>query len=138
MWSLKVDIIHHRHLHIDFLNTLGLLIDISYVYLFFTFNTTTNHAHVSKIYCNNTFMIQTTNNIRCGPCQMVAPHFEAMSNEYSNAIFVKVDVDAQDKIAQNCGVRAMPTFQFFKDGAKVDELMGANVAALKAKVSALA
>lgn len=69
---------------------------------------------------------------------MVAPHFEAMSNEYSNAIFVKVDVDAQDKIAQNCGVRAMPTFQFFKDGAKVDELMGANVAALKAKVSALA
>lgn len=69
---------------------------------------------------------------------MVAPHFEAMSNEYSNAIFVKVDVDAQDKIAQNCGVRAMPTFQFFKDGAKIDELMGANVAALKAKVSALA
>ena len=29
---------------------------------------------------------------------MVAPHFEAMSKEYSNAIFVKVDVDAQDKV----------------------------------------
>mmetsp|Transcript_16688 Transcript_16688/g.30290 ORF Transcript_16688/g.30290 Transcript_16688/m.30290 type:complete len:106 (-) Transcript_16688:188-505(-) len=74
----------------------------------------------------------------CGPCQMVAPHFEKMSEEFSNAIFVKVDVDAMDKIAQKCGVRAMPTFQFFKNGQKVDELMGADVNALKAKVSALA
>mmetsp|Transcript_47831 Transcript_47831/g.101613 ORF Transcript_47831/g.101613 Transcript_47831/m.101613 type:complete len:106 (+) Transcript_47831:135-452(+) len=74
----------------------------------------------------------------CGPCQMVAPHFEAMSNEFSNAIFVKVDVDAQDKIAQMCGIRAMPTFQFYKDGNKVDELMGANIGALKQKVAALA
>eukprot|EP00579_Thalassiosira_antarctica_P008500 CAMPEP_0201902026 /NCGR_PEP_ID=MMETSP0902-20130614/54743_1 /ASSEMBLY_ACC=CAM_ASM_000551 /TAXON_ID=420261 /ORGANISM="Thalassiosira antarctica, Strain CCMP982" /LENGTH=61 /DNA_ID=CAMNT_0048436015 /DNA_START=637 /DNA_END=822 /DNA_ORIENTATION=+ len=61
-----------------------------------------------------------------------------MSEEFSNAIFVKVDVDAMDKIAQKCGVRAMPTFQFFKNGQKVDELMGADVNALKAKVSALA
>lgn len=73
----------------------------------------------------------------CGPCQMVAPHFEAMSKEYSNAIFVKVDVDAQDKIAQRCGIRAMPTFHFYKGGEKVDEMMGANVAGLKAKVAAL-
>mmetsp|Transcript_13242 Transcript_13242/g.20963 ORF Transcript_13242/g.20963 Transcript_13242/m.20963 type:complete len:106 (+) Transcript_13242:84-401(+) len=74
----------------------------------------------------------------CGPCQMVAPHFEAMSNEYTNAIFVKLDVDAQDKIAQKCGIRAMPTFQFYKNGEKVDELMGANVAELKKKVTTLA
>jgi len=69
---------------------------------------------------------------------MVAPHFEAMSNEYTNAIFVKLDVDAQDKIAQKCGIRAMPTFQFYKNGEKVDELMGANVAELKKKVTTLA
>jgi len=74
----------------------------------------------------------------CGPCQMVAPHFEAMSKEYTNVIFVKVDVDNQDKIAQMCGVRAMPTFQFFKGGKKVDELMGADVTTLKSKVAALA
>ena len=61
-----------------------------------------------------------------------------MSKEYSNAIFVKVDVDAMDKIAQKCGVRAMPTFQFFRGGEKVDELMGADVSSLKQKVSALA
>ena len=69
---------------------------------------------------------------------MVAPHFEKMSTEFAdNAIFVKVDVDAQEKIAQMCGIRAMPTFQFFKGGQKVDELMGADVRTLHSKVTAL-
>ena len=68
---------------------------------------------------------------------MIAPKFEEMANENPNAIFVKVDVDKMDTIAQNAGVRAMPTFQFFKNGDKVDEMMGANVAGLKEKVSAL-
>jgi len=80
-----------------------------------------------------------SNNIRrCGPCQNVAPHYETMSKENPNVIFVKVDVDAQESIAGRCGVRAMPTFQFFKDGNKVGEVMGADVAALKAKVSEFA
>ena len=69
---------------------------------------------------------------------MIAPHFESFSNKYTNVIFVKVDVDAQDTIAQQCGIRAMPTFHFYKDGKKVDELMGANVAALEQKVKDLA
>jgi len=68
---------------------------------------------------------------------MIAPKFEEMANENPNAIFVKVDVDKMDTIAQNAGVRAMPTFQFFKNGDKVDEMMGANVAGLKEKVAAL-
>jgi thioredoxin 1 len=69
---------------------------------------------------------------------MVAPEFEKLSKEYPGAIFVKVDVDAQEGISQMCGIRAMPTFQFFKNGEKVDELMGANVQALKTKVQSLA
>ena len=69
---------------------------------------------------------------------MIAPQFEAMSNEFTNAIFVKVDVDSQDKIVQKCGISAMPTFQFYKNGEKVDELTGADVGTLKKKVAALA
>ncbi|KAL7538793.1 hypothetical protein ACHAWF_006216 [Thalassiosira exigua] len=74
----------------------------------------------------------------CGPCQMIAPHFEAMSKEFTNVIFVKVDVDAQEKISQMCGIRAMPTFQFYKGGSKVDEMCGANINSLKQKVQTLA
>ncbi|KAL7471698.1 hypothetical protein ACHAXS_011996 [Conticribra weissflogii] len=73
----------------------------------------------------------------CGPCQRIAPRFEAFAETYPNASFVKVDVDAQSDIAQECGIRAMPTFQFYRDGRKVDELTGADVAALEEKIRAL-
>lgn len=75
---------------------------------------------------------------RCGPCRMIAPKFEEMSKEYPGAIFVKVDVDAMASISQECGIRAMPTFHMYKNGEKVDELVGANVDTLKEKVAALA
>ena len=74
----------------------------------------------------------------CGPCQRIAPLFEQMAADNPNVIFVKVDVDAQDKIAAKCGISAMPTFQFYKGGAKVEEMCGADPATLKAKVAALA
>ena len=41
-----------------------------------------------------------------------------------------MDVDAADDIAQQCGIQAMPTFQFFKGGVKVDEMRGADQAKL--------
>jgi thioredoxin 1 len=44
--------------------------------------------------------------------------------------FAKFDVDAVPELAQELGIRAMPTFIFFKDGQKVDEFLGANPPAL--------
>jgi thiol-disulfide isomerase/thioredoxin len=71
---------------------------------------------------------------RCGPCQMIAPKFEALSKTHTDVEFVKVDVDDADDIAAMCGVQAMPTFQFFKGGKKVDEMKGANVNGLIATI----
>jgi len=68
---------------------------------------------------------------------MIAPHFKTLSDENPHCIFVKVDVDAQGDIAQQCGIRAMPTFQFYKDGKKVAEMTGANVGELTNKVATL-
>lgn len=44
--------------------------------------------------------------------------------------FVKFDVDELPAVTQALGVRAMPTFYFFKGGKKVDEMVGANPPAL--------
>lgn len=44
--------------------------------------------------------------------------------------FIKFDVDELPAVTQALGVRAMPTFFFFKDGKKVDEMVGANPPAL--------
>jgi thioredoxin-like negative regulator of GroEL len=69
---------------------------------------------------------------------MIAPRYASMSDNYVGRMtFAKVDVDAVPAVAQVCGVSAMPTFQFFKNGQKVDELVGADPRALEAKMTQL-
>ncbi|EEH22651.2 thioredoxin [Paracoccidioides brasiliensis Pb03] len=70
----------------------------------------------------------------CGPCKMIAPKLVEFSESYPNVAFYKVDVDECPDIAQELGVRAMPTFIFFKDGQKVDEVMGAVPQAVEAAI----
>jgi thioredoxin 1 len=75
----------------------------------------------------------------CGPCKMIAPLFEDLSEEYSdsNVIFVKIDVDTNVESAAKYGVSAMPTFVFLKDGEVVDRLMGANPTKLQEMIEEL-
>lgn len=72
---------------------------------------------------------------RCGPCKYIGPIFEKLAEENPDVEFVKVDVDEADDVAAACGIRAMPTFQFFRNGAKVDESMGADENMLRSKVA---
>lgn len=62
----------------------------------------------------------------CGPCKMIGPKFEAMAETFPSIEFVKVDVDELDDVSQGAGISAMPTFQIYKGGVKVDELVGAS------------
>ena len=65
---------------------------------------------------------------------MIAPRVVEFSKQYPNANYLKVDVDELSELAQEYGIRAMPTFMIFKDGEKVDELVGANPVALEQKI----
>ena len=61
----------------------------------------------------------------CGPCRMVAPVIDELSDEYSGKVeFVKVNVDDNQKIAQQYGVMSIPTLILFKDGAPVTNVVG--------------
>ncbi|KAH6895684.1 thioredoxin-like protein [Thelonectria olida] len=69
----------------------------------------------------------------CGPCKAISPILEKLSDQaaFSETVdFVKFDVDALPDLAQELGIRAMPTFILYKDGEKVNELVGANPPAL--------
>lgn len=62
---------------------------------------------------------------------MIAPKVVAFSMDYPEVDFYKVDVDQVASVASELGVRAMPTFFFFKGGEKVGEVVGANPSAIK-------
>lgn len=69
----------------------------------------------------------------CGPCKLVAPHFEQMAATFSDvALFVKVDVDVAEDVRDFAGVRAMPTFHVYRGAERVFELIGANLPKLEA------
>ncbi|GIJ91047.1 hypothetical protein Asppvi_010012 [Aspergillus pseudoviridinutans] len=72
----------------------------------------------------------------CGPCRVISPFFEELSkeSEFGDVEFYKVDVDQEERVAQEVGIRAMPTFVVFKDGQKVDELIGVNQQGLQVLV----
>lgn len=62
----------------------------------------------------------------CGPCLMVAPIIEQLSNEYEGkAVIGKVDVDNNQHIAHKYGIRNIPTILFIKNGQVVDKQVGA-------------
>ncbi|MGB6094489.1 MAG: thioredoxin [Moheibacter sp.] len=61
----------------------------------------------------------------CGPCRMVAPTVEELSNEYGEQVVIaKVDVDNNQEVAAEFGIRNIPTLLFFKDGKVVDKVVG--------------
>ena len=52
----------------------------------------------------------------CGPCRMLAPVFEALSEEYKNVTFLKADVDENEDLAREYGISSIPNVLLFKDG----------------------
>ena len=61
----------------------------------------------------------------CGPCQRIKPFFEELAAAHKGALFVKVDVDELESVSQAAEVLAMPTFQVYREGQRVDTVQGA-------------
>lgn len=62
----------------------------------------------------------------CGPCRMVSPIISELAKDYDGKIVVgKCNVDEQEDIAPQFGIRSIPTILFFKNGEVVDKFVGA-------------
>jgi thioredoxin 1 len=62
----------------------------------------------------------------CGPCRMVAPIVDEIAAQYEDRIkVVKLNVDDNAQIATQYGIGSIPTLMLFKNGQKVDTVVGA-------------
>ncbi|KAK2521487.1 thioredoxin [Columba livia] len=73
----------------------------------------------------------------CGPCKMIKPFFHALCEKYDGVVFIEIDVDDAQDVASHCDVKCMPTFQFYKNGNKVQEFSGANKEKLEETIKSL-
>lgn len=62
----------------------------------------------------------------CGPCRMISPIIEELAKEYGDKVVIgKVNVDYNNEITTQFGIRSIPTLLFFKNGEVVDKIVGA-------------
>jgi len=71
----------------------------------------------------------------CGPCRLIAPILEQISEQNKNVVVLKVDVDENEELTADYGVSSMPTFIFIKRGEKVDSFSGASEAKLRETIT---
>ena len=62
----------------------------------------------------------------CGPCKMMAPVFDELSETYKNVKFISCDVDECPESAQAYGIMSIPSMIMFKDGKPSDPVIGAQ------------
>jgi len=70
----------------------------------------------------------------CGPCQKIHPVYTQLAKKYPNALFLGVDVDRCREIAMQQNVSSLPTFIFYRNGTKIDQMKGADAAGLEAMI----
>jgi thioredoxin 1 len=71
----------------------------------------------------------------CGPCRLMNPIIAELSKKMPNIIFLKVDVDELETVAEEWKVEAMPTLIMLKEGKMIDKIVGANKHELLSKIN---
>jgi len=62
----------------------------------------------------------------CGPCKMIAPIVEEIASDYAGKVKVgKVNVDFNNQVAMQYGIRGIPALLVFKGGAVANQIVGA-------------
>jgi len=63
----------------------------------------------------------------CGPCKMISPILDELADEYSGRVNIgKVNVDDNQGLAAEYGVRSIPTLLIFRNGQVAEQIVGAK------------
>ena len=74
----------------------------------------------------------------CGPCRVLAPILQSVSEKFEDVNFGEIDVDNQPEIAREQSVRSVPTILFFKNGEIVNKMVGLQQAEVyESKINSL-
>ena len=61
----------------------------------------------------------------CGPCKRIAPILEELAKEYNGSVAIgKLNTDDNQRTAMSYGIMSIPTLLVFKDGQRVDQIVG--------------
>jgi len=61
----------------------------------------------------------------CGPCKMIAPILDELASEYNGKVKIaKINIDEQQNLAAQYGIRAIPTLLLFKNGQVDQQIVG--------------
>lgn len=61
----------------------------------------------------------------CAPCRMIAPTVEELAKEYAGSVkFAKLNTDENPEIASEYKIMGIPTLMFFRDGRKIEQIVG--------------
>src|SRR5262245_41522017 len=61
----------------------------------------------------------------CGPCKMIAPILDELANEYDGKLKIaKINIDDQQNLAAQYGIRAIPTLLIFVNGQVSEQIVG--------------
>ncbi|MFX0095679.1 MAG: thioredoxin family protein, partial [Candidatus Hodarchaeota archaeon] len=94
-------------------------------------------SHFDELIGNNKLVIVDYYADWCGPCRMMAPVFETMSEEYSDIAFLKVDTEAIRELSQRYVIQSIPTVQAFVSGEIVIRFAGFDKNRLKKSLDTL-
>jgi len=80
---------------------------------------------ITKKYPSNLIIIDFSA-IWCGPCNSIKPIYEALSKEYTNCVFLKIDVDKGTELSDFFDIQSLPTFLLMKDSKAFHKWTGVN------------
>jgi len=79
--------------------------------------------HLSELVEDNAIVLVDYYADWCGPCKMLEPTVEEIAAE-TDAVVLKVDIDALQELAQDRGIQSVPTLEFYANGEQAERLIG--------------